>query len=370
MDVGSSWEGGEGVDVGSAWEGGEGGRSVEVGSALHAHGSWRAGVGAGSGADGFGSPIEVSSAESRHYDLDGNGNGTGVSLTSDSDGNRPPPPPPPPGLTPVTAAAAAADTAAAARLLMNAQLSTSCDSLKILCEYHALALPALGEDLVFAPLDALKPITFTRRVPEESWAAAGVGLTSGVVGAAGAAGAAGPASRATVAGTETSGWKKVAGARMSGELSGSRSSGGGGVGMSAGTYGAANGGRPSSPDDDTQQDLTEPTWRSPSVVRTKSHTGAGEGADAGGGAGAEVGTVACVGAGSATGKHPQSQSQFQLPPPGCVVTPAEEAAHLETWTVAALCRCLSLDNVLMVLNGALLERQLVVLCPNLGRVAF
>ena len=39
---------------------------------------------------------------------------------------------------------------------------------------------------------------------------------------------------------------------------------------------------------------------------------------------------------------------------------------METWTVAALCRTLSLDNVLAALNSVLLERQCAVFSPNLG----
>ena len=55
--------------------------------------------------------------------------------------------------------------------------------------------------------------------------------------------------------------------------------------------------------------------------------------------------------------------------PGCAqlwMTPAEECVHMETWTVAALCRTLSLDNVLAALNSVLLERQCAVFSPNLG----
>ena len=48
------------------------------------------------------------------------------------------------------------------------------------------------------------------------------------------------------------------------------------------------------------------------------------------------------------------------------MTPAEECVHMETWTVAALCRTLSLDNVLAALNSVLLERQCAVFSPNLG----
>lgn len=39
---------------------------------------------------------------------------------------------------------------------------------------------------------------------------------------------------------------------------------------------------------------------------------------------------------------------------------------LELWTVAAVCRALSLPNVIAMLTAALLERQTVVVCPNAG----
>ncbi|KAK9820042.1 hypothetical protein WJX72_005418 [[Myrmecia] bisecta] len=45
---------------------------------------------------------------------------------------------------------------------------------------------------------------------------------------------------------------------------------------------------------------------------------------------------------------------------------AEAAEGLRHWTVAALCRSLSLENILMLITGALLERQMVFFCPNIG----
>ncbi|ANM68853.1 unnamed protein product [Arabidopsis thaliana] len=47
----------------------------------------------------------------------------------------------------------------------------------------------------------------------------------------------------------------------------------------------------------------------------------------------------------------------------------EEAAALSTWAVASLCGSLRLDNVLMILAGALLEKQIVFVCSNLGILA-
>ncbi|KAM7496158.1 hypothetical protein LguiA_020572 [Lonicera macranthoides] len=45
---------------------------------------------------------------------------------------------------------------------------------------------------------------------------------------------------------------------------------------------------------------------------------------------------------------------------------AEEAVALSIWTTATTCRSLSLENVLVLIAGVLLEKQLVVVCPNLG----
>ncbi|KAL3517750.1 hypothetical protein ACH5RR_020339 [Cinchona calisaya] len=45
---------------------------------------------------------------------------------------------------------------------------------------------------------------------------------------------------------------------------------------------------------------------------------------------------------------------------------AEEAAALSMWTTATICRILSLENILALLTGVLLEKQVVVVCPNLG----
>ncbi|XP_027353327.1 uncharacterized protein LOC113863806 [Abrus precatorius] len=45
---------------------------------------------------------------------------------------------------------------------------------------------------------------------------------------------------------------------------------------------------------------------------------------------------------------------------------AEEALALSVWTLATTCRVLSLESVLTLVTGVLLEKQVVVLCPNLG----
>ncbi|GMI66408.1 hypothetical protein like AT2G20320 [Hibiscus trionum] len=45
---------------------------------------------------------------------------------------------------------------------------------------------------------------------------------------------------------------------------------------------------------------------------------------------------------------------------------AEETFALSVWTTATICRVLSLDSILAMVAGVLLEKQVVVICPNLG----
>jgi len=47
----------------------------------------------------------------------------------------------------------------------------------------------------------------------------------------------------------------------------------------------------------------------------------------------------------------------------------EESSELERFCVVSLCRSLSLDNIMGLLTGALLEKQIVVLCPNVGHLS-
>ncbi|XP_042390447.1 uncharacterized protein LOC121985644 isoform X7 [Zingiber officinale] len=48
---------------------------------------------------------------------------------------------------------------------------------------------------------------------------------------------------------------------------------------------------------------------------------------------------------------------------------AEEALALSIWTTATICRALSLESILALLAGALLEKQVAVICPNLGMLS-
>ncbi|XP_022157514.1 uncharacterized protein LOC111024191 isoform X2 [Momordica charantia] len=45
---------------------------------------------------------------------------------------------------------------------------------------------------------------------------------------------------------------------------------------------------------------------------------------------------------------------------------AEEALALSMWTTATICRALSLGSVMQLVAGILLEKQVLVVCPNLG----
>ncbi|KAK4418451.1 DENN domain-containing protein 5B [Sesamum alatum] len=60
-------------------------------------------------------------------------------------------------------------------------------------------------------------------------------------------------------------------------------------------------------------------------------------------------------------KNPKEVSQVKLK-----LAAAEEALSLSIWSTATICRVLSLESVLALVTGILLEKQVVVLCPNLG----
>ena len=194
------------------------------------------------------------------------------------------------------------------------ELSRACDSLNILTSYRALPPPAPGQSITFAPLRDIKPITFTRRVPEESVA---------------------PGTRDGDDVSPGDGDLDAVDARSSGAVPPTPAP----VPAAEGAY------RPDTPDASREEDLKdEPTWKSPSVSR------------------------AGAAAAAASLSRGPSRSGAATAPAPAVDPAAEEASHLETWTVATMCRFLSLDNVLVLLNAALLERQIVVFCPNLGRL--
>ncbi|OMO86723.1 hypothetical protein COLO4_20955 [Corchorus olitorius] len=57
---------------------------------------------------------------------------------------------------------------------------------------------------------------------------------------------------------------------------------------------------------------------------------------------------------------------FEAVQVNAMLAAAEEALALSVWTTATVCRVLSLDSILAVVAGVLLEKQIVVICPNLG----
>ncbi|KAG0558563.1 hypothetical protein KC19_10G038000 [Ceratodon purpureus] len=63
-------------------------------------------------------------------------------------------------------------------------------------------------------------------------------------------------------------------------------------------------------------------------------------------------------------KH--SKSNLEVAEARAAAMAAEECEALAVWSVATICRELSLQNVLSMLACTLLEKQMVVICPNLG----
>lgn len=63
---------------------------------------------------------------------------------------------------------------------------------------------------------------------------------------------------------------------------------------------------------------------------------------------------------------PSCKTSLEIAETNAALAAAEEALALSTWTVATVCRALSLESLLALLAGTLLEKQIVVICPNLG----
>lgn len=61
-----------------------------------------------------------------------------------------------------------------------------------------------------------------------------------------------------------------------------------------------------------------------------------------------------------------SKSNLEIAEARAAAMAAEECDALAVWSVATICRELSLQNVLSMLACTLLEKQMVVICPNLG----
>lgn len=69
---------------------------------------------------------------------------------------------------------------------------------------------------------------------------------------------------------------------------------------------------------------------------------------------------------AALGFHENNLDSFEVAEVNVKLDAAEEAFALSLWTTATICRVLSLESVLALVSGVLLEKQVVVVCPNLG----
>nr|POF27273.1 denn domain-containing protein 5b [Quercus suber] len=69
---------------------------------------------------------------------------------------------------------------------------------------------------------------------------------------------------------------------------------------------------------------------------------------------------------AALGFHENNLDSLEVAEVGAKLAAAEEALALSIWTTATICRALSLESVLSLVAGVLLEKQVLVVCPNLG----
>ncbi|XP_058101310.1 uncharacterized protein LOC131245702 isoform X2 [Magnolia sinica] len=76
--------------------------------------------------------------------------------------------------------------------------------------------------------------------------------------------------------------------------------------------------------------------------------------------------VATLGLSGSYGNIEQDGSSSEVAEVNARFAAAEEAVALSLWTTATMCRALSLESVLALFAGALLEKQVIVVCPNLG----
>ncbi|XP_065635537.1 uncharacterized protein LOC111994085 isoform X2 [Quercus suber] len=68
---------------------------------------------------------------------------------------------------------------------------------------------------------------------------------------------------------------------------------------------------------------------------------------------------------AALGFHENNLDSLEVAEVGAKLAAAEEALALSIWTTATICRALSLESVLSLVAGVLLEKQVLVVCPNL-----
>ncbi|GMY06195.1 denn domain-containing protein 5b [Fagus crenata] len=69
---------------------------------------------------------------------------------------------------------------------------------------------------------------------------------------------------------------------------------------------------------------------------------------------------------SSLGFHENNLDSLEAAEVHAKLAAAEEVLALSIWTTATICRVLSLESVLALVAGVLLEKQVVVVCPNLG----
>ncbi|XP_050251956.1 uncharacterized protein LOC126698629 isoform X1 [Quercus robur] len=69
---------------------------------------------------------------------------------------------------------------------------------------------------------------------------------------------------------------------------------------------------------------------------------------------------------AALGFHENNLDSLEVAEVDAKLAAAEEAFALSIWTTATICRALSLESVLSLVAGVLLEKQVLVVCPNLG----
>ncbi|KAL5796436.1 hypothetical protein ACOSQ2_001256 [Xanthoceras sorbifolium] len=69
---------------------------------------------------------------------------------------------------------------------------------------------------------------------------------------------------------------------------------------------------------------------------------------------------------SALGICEKYLDSFEAAEANAKLAAAEEALSLSVWTTATICRALSIESVLALVTGVLLEKQVVIVCPNLG----
>ncbi|XP_062148406.1 uncharacterized protein LOC133857238 isoform X1 [Alnus glutinosa] len=69
---------------------------------------------------------------------------------------------------------------------------------------------------------------------------------------------------------------------------------------------------------------------------------------------------------AALGLHENNLDSLEASEVNAKLAAAEDALALSIWTTATICRVLSLESILALVAGVLLEKQVIIVCPNLG----